>query len=188
MFRFTSNSVIYAKRIVPGLNRFYRDHFQNTPNIKIFFGYAMSNKKVSEAFPAWLETCGKVISVRVAQILLKNHRWYPIIPRKYLQKHSFSSGNITVPIENLLVLRSWSPMRCWVSSTNFMVLFLIEDGPTCIVFGLFLIKLWPEAFPVWLKTCGKIISVRVAQIILKNHRWYPIIPRKYLQMADFDRT
>ena len=35
-----SNDVIYAKRIVPGLSRFYSGHFQNTPNIKTFFGYA----------------------------------------------------------------------------------------------------------------------------------------------------
>ena len=28
------------KRIVSGLNRFYRGHFQNTPHIKTFFGYA----------------------------------------------------------------------------------------------------------------------------------------------------
>ena len=28
------------KRIVLILNRFYRGHFQNTPNIKTFFGYA----------------------------------------------------------------------------------------------------------------------------------------------------
>ena len=35
-----SNNVIYAKRIVTGLNRFYRGHFQNAPNIKTFFGYA----------------------------------------------------------------------------------------------------------------------------------------------------
>ena len=36
-FRSTSNNVIYAERIVSGLNRFYSDHFQNTPNIKTFF-------------------------------------------------------------------------------------------------------------------------------------------------------
>ena len=35
--------MIYAKTIVPGLNRFYRGHFQNTPNIKTFFGYATRN-------------------------------------------------------------------------------------------------------------------------------------------------
>ena len=35
--------MIYAKTIVPGLNRFYRGHFQNTPNIKTFFGYAARN-------------------------------------------------------------------------------------------------------------------------------------------------
>ena len=34
------NNVICAKRIVPGLNRFYSGHFQNAPNIKTFFGYA----------------------------------------------------------------------------------------------------------------------------------------------------
>ena len=28
--------MIYAKRIVPGLNRFYSGHFQNTPNVNIF--------------------------------------------------------------------------------------------------------------------------------------------------------
>ena len=38
-FRSTSNNVIYAKRFVLGLNRFYSGHFQNTPNIKTFFGY-----------------------------------------------------------------------------------------------------------------------------------------------------
>ena len=32
--------MIYAKRIVSGLNRFYSGHFQNTPNIKTFFGFA----------------------------------------------------------------------------------------------------------------------------------------------------
>ena len=32
--------MIYAKRIVPELNRFYRGHIQNTPNLKTFFGYA----------------------------------------------------------------------------------------------------------------------------------------------------
>ena len=31
--------MIYAERIVPGLNIFYSGHFQNTPNIKTFFGY-----------------------------------------------------------------------------------------------------------------------------------------------------
>ena len=39
-FRSTSNNVIYAKRIVPGLSRFYSGHFQNTLDIKTFFGYA----------------------------------------------------------------------------------------------------------------------------------------------------
>ena len=38
VFRSTSNNVIYAERIVPGLNRFYSGHFQNAPNIKTFFG------------------------------------------------------------------------------------------------------------------------------------------------------
>ena len=33
--------MIYAKRIVLGLYRFYRTHFQNTPNIKTFFGYTL---------------------------------------------------------------------------------------------------------------------------------------------------
>ena len=32
--------MIYAKRVVPGLNRFYRGHFQDIPNVKTFFGYA----------------------------------------------------------------------------------------------------------------------------------------------------
>ena len=32
--------MIYAKTIVTGLNRSYRGHFQNSPNIKTFFGYA----------------------------------------------------------------------------------------------------------------------------------------------------
>ena len=36
---------MYAKTIVTGLNRFYRGHFQNTPNIKTFFGYAVWGKK-----------------------------------------------------------------------------------------------------------------------------------------------
>ena len=35
--------MIYAKTIVTGLNRFYRGHFQNAPNIKTFFGYAFSD-------------------------------------------------------------------------------------------------------------------------------------------------
>ena len=35
--------MIFAERIVPGLNRFYSGHFQNTPNIKAFFGYAAGN-------------------------------------------------------------------------------------------------------------------------------------------------
>ena len=33
--------MIYAKTIVTGLNRFYRGHFPNAPNIKTFFGYAL---------------------------------------------------------------------------------------------------------------------------------------------------
>ena len=36
--------MIYAKRIVLGLNRFYRGHFQNTSNIKTFFGYVLWGK------------------------------------------------------------------------------------------------------------------------------------------------
>ena len=39
-FRSTSNNVIYAERIISGLNRFYSGHFQNTPNIETFFGHA----------------------------------------------------------------------------------------------------------------------------------------------------
>ena len=35
-----SNNVIYAKRIVPRLNRFYSGYFQNITNFKTFFGYA----------------------------------------------------------------------------------------------------------------------------------------------------
>ena len=35
--------MIYPKKVVPGLNRFYSGHFQNTPNIKTFFGYASQN-------------------------------------------------------------------------------------------------------------------------------------------------
>ena len=34
--------MIYAKTIVTGPNRFYRGHFQNAPNIKTFFGYALA--------------------------------------------------------------------------------------------------------------------------------------------------
>ena len=36
--------MIYAKRIVPGVNRFYSGHFQSTPNVKTFFGYAWSEQ------------------------------------------------------------------------------------------------------------------------------------------------
>ena len=32
--------MIYAKKIIPGLNSFYSGHFQNTQNIKTFFGCA----------------------------------------------------------------------------------------------------------------------------------------------------
>ena len=32
--------MIYAERIISGLNGFYHGHFQNTPNIKTLFGYA----------------------------------------------------------------------------------------------------------------------------------------------------
>ena len=32
--------MIYPKKVALGLNRFYSGHFQNTPNIKTFFGYA----------------------------------------------------------------------------------------------------------------------------------------------------
>ena len=32
------------KEMFPGLNRFYRGHFQNTQNIKTFFGYAQCMK------------------------------------------------------------------------------------------------------------------------------------------------
>ena len=38
-----SNNVSYTKRTVLGLNRFSSGHFQNTPNIKTFFGYAVQN-------------------------------------------------------------------------------------------------------------------------------------------------
>ena len=38
--------MIYAKAVVPGLNRFYRGHFQNTPNIKTDFS-AMLDRSVS---------------------------------------------------------------------------------------------------------------------------------------------
>ena len=41
-FRSTHNNAIYAKKIVPGLNRFCSGHLQNTPNIKTFFGYAVN--------------------------------------------------------------------------------------------------------------------------------------------------
>ena len=37
--------MIYAKKIVLGLNRSHSGHFQNTPNIKTFFGYAAVTKK-----------------------------------------------------------------------------------------------------------------------------------------------
>ena len=49
-FRSTSNNVIYAKRIVLELNRFYSGHFKNTPNIRTIFGYAtypIFNYKIS---------------------------------------------------------------------------------------------------------------------------------------------
>ena len=36
--------MIYAKRIVPALNIFYKGHFQDTPNVKTFFGYATLNQ------------------------------------------------------------------------------------------------------------------------------------------------
>ena len=42
-FRYTSNDVIYAKRIVPRFNGFYSGYFQNTPNIRTFFGNAFLN-------------------------------------------------------------------------------------------------------------------------------------------------
>ena len=35
--------MIYTETIAPRLNRFYRGHFQNTPSIKTFFGYAGIN-------------------------------------------------------------------------------------------------------------------------------------------------
>ena len=31
--------MIYAERIVPRLSKIFSGHFQNTPNIKTFFGY-----------------------------------------------------------------------------------------------------------------------------------------------------
>ena len=37
-FRSASNNVIYSERIFLELNRFHGSHFQNTPNIKTFFG------------------------------------------------------------------------------------------------------------------------------------------------------
>ena len=40
ILEYSSNNVMYAKTIVPGLNRFYRGHLPNTPNVKTFFGYA----------------------------------------------------------------------------------------------------------------------------------------------------
>ena len=39
---FPQNYVTYSKELVPGLNRFYSGHFQNTPNSKTFFGCALS--------------------------------------------------------------------------------------------------------------------------------------------------
>ena len=45
--------MIYAKTIVTGLNRFYRGHFQNAPNIKTFFGYASTdifNSNITERY------------------------------------------------------------------------------------------------------------------------------------------
>ena len=51
--------MIYAKTIVTGLNKFYRGHFQNTPNIKTFFGYALIVVIVLVWFSgAWLLTQG----------------------------------------------------------------------------------------------------------------------------------
>ena len=38
--------MIYAKRIVPGLKRFYSGHFQNTPNIKTFSAMLPNSKNV----------------------------------------------------------------------------------------------------------------------------------------------
>ena len=42
--------MIYAKRIVPGLNRFYRGHFQN---VKTFFGYAAWHILRASARGSW---------------------------------------------------------------------------------------------------------------------------------------
>ena len=39
-----SYRVIYPKNIAPRSNRFYSGHFQDTLNIKTFFGYAGSEK------------------------------------------------------------------------------------------------------------------------------------------------
>ena len=41
-FRSTSNNVIYPKELVPGSNRIYRGHFQNTQNCKTFFDKIMA--------------------------------------------------------------------------------------------------------------------------------------------------
>ena len=44
--------MICAERIVKGLNRFYSGHFQNTTNIKTFFGYSIPDN--SERKPTTL--------------------------------------------------------------------------------------------------------------------------------------
>ena len=36
--------MVYASRVILGLNGFYRGHFQNTRNIKTFFGYAIPSR------------------------------------------------------------------------------------------------------------------------------------------------
>ena len=56
--------MIYAKTIVTGLNRFYRGHFQNAPNIKTFFGYAWHSSK---------RTRGVDLGVHVLILYFKMH-------------------------------------------------------------------------------------------------------------------
>ena len=57
--------MIYAETIVTGLNRFYRGHFQNTPNIKTFFGYAITR---------WIKSVLKVSGVDVDKFLAHSCR------------------------------------------------------------------------------------------------------------------
>ena len=89
-FRSTSNNVIYAERIVPGLNRFYSDHFQNTPNIKTFSAMLLElwfresifpkytnwktivKTKIEKEADDWFLFCSDHRSMRVAEECLEN--------------------------------------------------------------------------------------------------------------------